>query len=38
VVWQGDDNTPPLMSDEFEIFGQRFKDTSQGYLPLVLKE
>jgi hypothetical protein len=24
VVWRGDDNTPPLVNDEFEIFGQRF--------------
>ena len=23
VVWAGDDNTPPLVDDEFEIFGQR---------------
>jgi hypothetical protein len=23
VVWRGDDNTPPLVDDEFEIFGQR---------------
>jgi hypothetical protein len=23
VVWQGDDGTPPLVDDEFEIFGQR---------------
>ena len=23
VVWQGDDNTPPLVDDEHEIFGQR---------------
>jgi hypothetical protein len=23
VVWQGDDNTPPLVNNEFEIFGQR---------------
>src|SRR5262249_42230661 len=24
VVWQGDDNTAPLVEGEFEIFGQRF--------------
>jgi hypothetical protein len=24
VVWSGDDNTAPLVNDEFEIFGQRF--------------
>jgi hypothetical protein len=23
VVWQGDDNTAPLVNDEFEMFGQR---------------
>ena len=23
VVWQGDDNAPPLVDEEFEIFGQR---------------
>ena len=23
VVWQGDDNIPPLVNDEFEMFGQR---------------
>jgi hypothetical protein len=23
VVWRGDDNTPPLVDEEFEIFGQR---------------
>jgi hypothetical protein len=23
VVWRGDDNTPPLVNDEFEIFAQR---------------
>ena len=28
TVWQGDDNTPPLIDDEYEIFGQRlaFRD------------
>ena len=24
VVWQGDDNTPPLVDNEYEIFGQRY--------------
>jgi hypothetical protein len=28
VVWQGDDNTAPLVNDEYEIFGQRL--TSAG--------
>jgi len=23
VLWQGDDNTPPLVDEEFEIYGQR---------------
>ena len=23
VVWQGDDNTAPLVDEEFEIFGQQ---------------
>ena len=24
IFWSGDDNTPPLVDDEFEIFGQRY--------------
>jgi hypothetical protein len=40
VVWEGDDNTPPLEEGEVEIFGQRFA-TSVGdyrlFLPLVWK-
>jgi hypothetical protein len=27
VVWRGDDNTAPLVDDEFEIFGQRLDAT-----------
>jgi hypothetical protein len=27
VVWRGDDNTAPLVDDEFEIFGQRLTAT-----------
>ncbi|NJN96951.1 MAG: hypothetical protein HC875_24070 [Anaerolineales bacterium] len=27
VVWTGDDNTPPLVDNEFEIFGQRLNAT-----------
>jgi hypothetical protein len=27
VVWTGDDNIPPLVNDEFEIFGQRLDAT-----------
>ncbi len=31
VVWEGDDNTPPLVDDEREIFGQRIAgNTLQG--------
>jgi hypothetical protein len=28
VVWQGDDNTAPLVDNEFEIFGQRVDGTT----------
>ncbi|NJN44407.1 MAG: hypothetical protein HC806_06605 [Anaerolineae bacterium] len=28
VVWQGDDNTPPLVDNELEIFGQRLNATT----------
>ena len=27
VVWMGSDNTPPLVSGEFEIFGQRYNSS-----------
>jgi hypothetical protein len=37
VVWQGDDNTPPLVDNEVEIFGQRFSALFRIYLPLVLR-
>jgi hypothetical protein len=37
VVWQGDDNTPPLVEGEFEVFGQRLGGGYRIYLPLVLK-
>jgi len=30
VVWEGDDNTAPLVNDEFEIFGQRLTATGGG--------
>ncbi len=30
VVWQGDDNTAPLVDGEFEIFGQRLNATGGG--------
>jgi hypothetical protein len=30
VVWVGDDNTAPLVNDEFEVFGQRFSVRSVG--------
>ena len=37
VVWSGDDNTPPLVDEEFEIFGQRFAAHYWLYLPLVVR-
>jgi len=37
VVWSGDDNTPPLVDEEFEIFGQRFSAHYWLYLPLVMR-
>jgi len=40
VVWEGDDNTPPLEDGEIEIFGQRVGTLAAGYrmyLPLVKK-
>ena len=30
VVWRGDDNTAPLVNDEFEIFGQRLTPRALG--------
>jgi hypothetical protein len=30
VVWYGDDNTPPLVDDEYEIFGQMLDETGGG--------
>ncbi len=30
VVWEGDDNTAPLVDNEFEIFGQRLTATGGG--------
>ena len=30
VVWAGDDNTAPLVDDEFEIFGQRLNAVRRG--------
>jgi len=38
VVWQGDDNTAPLVDEEYEIYGQRFASDYWLYLPLVLRE
>ena len=35
VVWEGTDNTPPLVLNEFEIFGQRIAAEWLQYLPLV---
>jgi hypothetical protein len=37
VVWRSDDNTPPLVKGEFEIFGQRFAPGYRLYLPLVVR-
>ena len=37
VVWQSDDDTPPLVDDEYEIFGQRFAAYYRLYLPLVVR-
>jgi hypothetical protein len=34
VVWRGDDNTPPLVNDEFEIFGQRFSPVEPTPTPM----
>jgi hypothetical protein len=36
LVWQGDDDTGPLVDEEFEIFGQLFVPSVRIYLPLVL--
>jgi hypothetical protein len=38
IVWSGDDNTPPLVNDETEIFGQLFgAHTGRVYFPLLPK-
>jgi hypothetical protein len=41
VVWYGDDNTAPLVSDELEIFGQRYGQhygsELLAFLPLIMK-
>ena len=38
VVWYGNDNIPPLVDDEYEIFGQRLRGGAYRiYLPLVLR-
>ena len=37
VVWSGDDDTTPLVDEEFEIFGQRFTAHYWLYLPLVMR-
>jgi len=37
VVWRGDDNTGPLVDEEYEIFGQRFDANYWLYLPLILR-
>jgi hypothetical protein len=37
VVWAGDDDIPPLVDNEYEIFGQRFTAGYWLYLPLVMR-
>jgi hypothetical protein len=40
VVWHGDDDRPPLVNDEYEIFAQRYQLEQvffRIYVPLVLK-
>jgi hypothetical protein len=37
VVWTGDDDTPPLVDEESEIFGQRFAGHYWLYLPLIFR-
>ena len=39
AIWKGDDNTPPLVLNELEIFGQRLRGGGvRIYLPLVLRD
>lgn len=33
IIWRGDDNTAPLVDDEFEIYGRLFDSVDTGYLP-----
>jgi hypothetical protein len=35
IVWYGDDDTPPLVKDEDEVFGQRFDLSRLLYLALI---
>jgi hypothetical protein len=37
VVWDGDDNTPPLVNDEAEIFGLRLRVDFRLSLPIIRK-
>ena len=37
VVWEGDDNTFPLVNEEKEIFYQPFDSRVPLYLPVVIK-
>jgi hypothetical protein len=37
MVWSGDDDAPPSVDEEFEIFGQRFVSAYRLYLPLVVR-
>ena len=38
VTWGGDDNTPPLVDDEVEIFGQLYDPYAQIFIPLVINK
>ena len=37
VLWEGDDDTPPLVNEEFEIFYQALDSLNRLYLPQVSK-
>jgi hypothetical protein len=37
VIWRGDDNTAPLVDEEFEIFGQRIAFQSVWFFPLIYR-
>jgi hypothetical protein len=37
VIWEADDDTPPLIDNDDELFGQRLNMVEQVYLPLALR-